>query len=246
MRVLLQPGFILHRRQYLNSSLLLEVLSRDYGRLSIVARGAASRRSKLKGLLQPFIPLILSWIGFGELKTLIAAEDSPYLAHKRIYLENNLLLSGMYLNELLVHLLPQHDPLPGVFNSYKEVLYSFMTSKQDVVELTLRLFEKRLLEELGYGLLLNQEANGTPLIPGGCYYYILDRGPVKASSNTIGIPISGRGLLALYNGTIELSLMQEVKALTRAAIDKYLCGRKLKTRQIYCQYITQKNKHTTV
>ena len=132
MRVLLQPSFILHHRSYLNTSLLLEVFSRDYGRLGIIARGAASPRSQLKGLLQPFVPLILSWTGLGELVTLTAAEgESGYLISLQ---QQNGVLAGLYANELLVRLLPRYDPLPELFSTYQTWLSELVTVSEEEPE----------------------------------------------------------------------------------------------------------------
>ncbi|HRE53835.1 MAG TPA: recombination protein O N-terminal domain-containing protein, partial [Candidatus Competibacter sp.] len=100
MRVLLQPAFVLHRRPYLNTSLLLEAFAREHGRLALVARGAMASRSRLKGLLQPFAPLLLSWSGAGELATLTAAEEAGH----PVTLPPNRVLAGLYVNELLVRL----------------------------------------------------------------------------------------------------------------------------------------------
>ena len=111
MRVLLQSSFVLHRRPYRDTSLLLEVFSQEYGRLGLVARGAVSPRSRWKGLLQPFAPLLLSWSGAGELATLTAAEE----AGCPIPLPPHRVLAGLYINELLLRLLPRLDPHPGLF-----------------------------------------------------------------------------------------------------------------------------------
>jgi DNA repair protein RecO (recombination protein O) len=239
MRILLQPSFILHRRSYLNTSLLLEVFSRDHGRLGIIARGAASPRSQLKGLLQPFVPLILSWVGLGELGTLTAAEgESRCLISLQ---QKNGMLAGLYANELLVRLLPRYDPLPELFATYQTLLSELMTAPNE--EPALRRFEKKLLEELGYGLMLDREAvSGVPIVPSGRYRYILDRGPFSINgTESGGILISGQGLLALHAGAlVDSSVLKEIKFLIRAALERQLCGRVLKTRMLYHRRIKSK------
>ncbi len=229
MRVLLQPAFILHRRPYLNTSLLLEAFSREQGRLGLVARGASAPRSRLKGLLQPFTPLLLSWTGAGELATLTGAEE----AGRPVPLPPNRVLAGLYVNELLVRLLPRQDAQPGLFAAYETVLAELATA--DGEEPPLRRFEKKLLEELGYGLTLDREAaSGVPIVAEERYRYVLDRGPLAASQSRTGVPISGRGLLALRDGILaDPAVLKEVKRLTRAALAEQLRGRTLKTRELY-------------
>lgn len=229
MRVLLQPAFILHRRPYRDTSLLLEILGQEHGRLGLVARGAAAPRSRWKGLLQPFAPLLLSWNGAGELATLTAAEE----ASRRLPLPPNRVLAGLYVNELLLRLLPRLDPHPGLFAAYANVLAELTMAPGE--EPPLRRFEKRLLEELGYGLALDCEAvSGAPIVAENQYCYVLDRGPLVADCVRTGVPISGRGLLALRDGILnDPTVLREVKHLTRAALAEQLRGRVLKTRELY-------------
>lgn len=229
MRVLLQPAFVLHRRPYRDTSLLLEVFSQDHGRLGLVARGAAAHRSRLKGLLQPFAPLLLSWSGAGELATLTAAEE----AGCPIPLPPHRVLAGLYINELLLRLLPRLDPHPGLFAAYQRLLAELAAVPGE--EPPLRRFEKRLLEELGYGLTLDCEAaSGAPIVAEEQYCYVLDRGPLAADRVQTGVPISGRGLLALRDGLLtDPAVLREVKRLTRAALAEQLHGQALKTRELY-------------
>lgn len=228
MRILLQPAFILHRRPYRNTSLLLEAFSRDHGCLGLVARGAMSSRSKLKGLLQPFTPLLLSWTGLGELATLTAAEDTRC----PVALPPDRVVAGLYANELLVRLLPRHDLQPAIFAAYTVLLSELADS---AVEPALRRFEKALLDHLGYGLMLDREADGGhPIVAEAHYRYVLDRGPLIASHNESGVPISGRGLLALRDGIlVDTAVLKEIKRLMRAALTAQLRGRPLKTRELY-------------
>lgn len=229
MRVLLQPAFVLHRRPYGNASLLLEVLGREHGRLGLVARNAVSPRSRLKGLLQPFTPLLLSWSGADDLATLTGAEEAGH----PVPLPPHRVLAGLYANELLVRLLPRLDPHPGLFAAYESLLAELAAVPGE--EPPLRRFEKRLLEDLGYGLTLDREAGGgAPIVAEEQYRYVLDRGPIMASRIEIGVPITGRGLLALRDGILsDPTVLKEVKRLTRAALAEQLRGRVLKTRELY-------------
>lgn len=229
MRILQQPAFVLHRRPYRDSSLLLEALSREYGRLGLVAQGAASARSRLKGVLQPFTPLLLSWSGAGDLATLKGGEE----AGRPFPLLQNRALAGLYVNELLVRLLPRQDIQPALFAAYETLLAELATALDE--EPPLRRFEKRLLEELGYGLSLDRTADSGQLIVAEAHYrYVLDRGPLAADRTQAGVPISGRGLLALREGILtDPAVLPEVKRLTRAALAEQLNGRALKTRELY-------------
>ncbi len=227
--LLLQPAFILHRRPYRDTSLLLEIFAQDYGRLGLVARGAATPRARWKGLLQPFAPLLLSWAGAGALATLTAAEDAvcptPFPPQR--------VLAGFYVNELLIRLLPRLDPYPQLFAAYGALLTELASGP--VEEAPLRRFEKQLLEELGYGLTLDREAvSGAPIVAEERYRYVLNQGPLAAHQTQVGIPISGRSLLALRHGIpADPEVLQEIKRLMRAALATHLQGRALKTRELY-------------
>lgn len=229
MRVLLQPAFILHRRPYRNTGLLLEAFGRECGRLGLVARSAVSPRSRLKGLLQPFAPLLLSWRGEGDLATLTGAEE----AGRPVPLPPDRVLAGLYANELLVRLLQRQDPQSGLYDAYENLLAELAAAPGE--EPALRRFEKRLLEDLGYGLSLDREAvSGQPIVAEAHYRYVLDQGPVVASRTETGVPITGRGLLALRDGILnDPTVLKEVKRLTRAALAEQLRGRALKTRELY-------------
>jgi len=228
MRVSLQPAFILHRRPYRNTSLLLEAFSRDHGRIGLVAQGLQAPRSRRRPLLQPFTPLLLSWSGKGELLNLSAAEDTG----PPIPVPPSRLFSGLYVNELLLRLLPRHDPYPGLFDPYRQALAALAADANQ--ECGLRLFERRLLAELGYGLMLECEAvGGEPIAPERIYRYVPEQGPVRAEQTQAGVLISGRSLLALGRGTLaDPTVLREVKHLTRAAIGAHLRGKPLKTREL--------------
>lgn len=234
MRVSLQPAFILHRQPYRDTSLLLEVWTFDYGRVGLVARGVRTQRSRWRSLLQPFLPLFLSWAGKGELPTLTGAEE----AGAAISLTSERIWSGFYVNELIWRLTKRHDPHPGLFAAYQQVLLAL--AQQTPQEVALRVFEKHLLSEIGYGLHLEREAlTGHPLKQDHTYFYVLDQGPISAATTQEGIPISGDGLLALHSeslNTQDRQILRETKRLTRAAINTQLQGRALKTRELLTEH----------
>ncbi len=218
MRVLLARTLILHRRPYRDTSLLVEAFSRDHGRIGLVARGANRGRARLRGLLRPFAPLLLSWSGRGELLTLIGAEEQQ----QALWLPAERLLSGLYLNELLIALLARYDPHSALFDDYWRTLASLAMAENE--EPVLRRFEVLLLARLGYGLQLEREADGhAPIQSGRIYRYVLERGPVPFAAGDGGIVISGHSLLSLAHGELaEPEVLREAKRLTRAALAVHL------------------------
>ncbi len=230
MRVMQQPAFVLHRHQYGESSLLLEIFTRDFGRLGVIAKGARRATSEYRSILNPFQPLLVNWAGKGDLATLTRAEaesQAYVLAGKRLF-------CGFYINELILRLLYRHDPHERLFIIYKTALCGLQ--EDAACEAVLRIFEKRLLAELGYGLVLDYEIEcRAPIVPGAAYLYILNRGPViLRDAGTHGVKLRGASLLALANETLTDSLvLQETKALLRAALAQYMGGKPLKTRQLF-------------
>ena len=226
-RVSLEAAWVLHHYPYRDSSLLVEVFSRDHGRVGLVARGARSPRSRWHSQLQILHPLLLSWNMRGELGTLTGAECRAIVpAH-----QGGKLLCACYINELLLRLLSRHDPHAALFAAYEQALAGLDLAE----ERALRYFEKHLLQELGYGLLLDSEfESGRPIDPAGLYEYRLEQGPVPCQrQGSEGIYLHGESLLALAGECLEeQQAYREVKKLTRAALSLYLGGRPLKTREV--------------
>ena len=225
MRVEQQPGFVLHARAWRETSLLLEVLSRDHGRVGLVARGVRSARARAsRNLLQPLTPLSLSWSGSGELATLASAEavGAPLL------LAGESLLCALYLNELVARLLPRNDALPQVFDAYAEALTRL--AQASAPAWTLRRFERDLLGHLGYGVVLDSEAeSGSPLRADGSYAYRTDAGPVPWHGVADGLRVRGSALLALANDRMpDAEDLQALRRLMRALITHHLDGAPLR------------------
>ena len=163
-RVALAPGYLLHHRPWRDTSRILEVLTREHGRLTLFARGVRGPNAKLAPVLQPFQLLLLSWSGRGEAPQLTGAERAAAAGP----LAQDRLLAAFYLNELLLKLTTPHDALPELFDHYHGTLEQLRGGTP--LEPALRVFEKRLLEVLGYGLDLSTEArSGRPLEPGAYY-----------------------------------------------------------------------------
>ncbi len=223
----LEPAYLLHRRPYRETSLLLEALTREQGRVGLVARGGRGPHSRRRALLQPFQPLLLSWSGRGELGTLRTAEPAgPSFA-----LTGDALFAGFYANELLLRCLQRQDPSPEIFDDYPRLLAGLAEGR---IEASLRGFEKRLLEALGYGLLLTHDVSGAPLDPDGHYRYELEQGPVSVTADAAGnLVFRGASLLALAGEHLpDAEALADAKRLLRACLALYLGDRPMKTREV--------------
>ena len=228
-RVSLQPAFILHGRDFRDTSRLLDVFTLDYGRVTLVAKGARSPRSKLQGILEPFTPLIISWSGKGDVQTLTGAES----VKTPINLSGKQVMSGYYINELLQRLMTVHDPHPELFEIYKATLENFSSDEEEVV---LRKFEKNLLLEIGYGLSLDIDCEkGTEVDRNKLYYYDIEKGPISIQNNTDDeFIISGQTLIDMSAGKFScLQSQKEAKKLMRIILSHHLGDKPLKTRSLH-------------
>lgn len=222
----LNAAFVLHHRPYRDTSRILDILSAEYGRLAIVARGVRGRRGPLASVLQPFTPLLVSWSGRGEMKTLNQAEAvGPALTLTGVNL-----YCAYYVNELILRLLGRSDPHPELFAHYQETLTG-LSGDADPAR-PLRLFEKRLLEALGYGLDLRSTRDGKPISADGSYRYRIEKGAEPVVAEEAGT-YSGQGLLSLRDERLDdPDSLLEARRLLRTALDYYLGDKPLKSRQI--------------
>jgi len=227
-RVELAPVFVLHHRPWRDTSRMLDILSRDHGRLTLFARGVRGPRSRTASLLQPFTPLLASWTGSGDAAQLTHVEAAAGAA---VGLPAAALLSGWYLNELLLKLTLRVDPQPAVFDSYAQALERLRTGPTPAP--ALRAFERDLLELLGYGLELRREARGgAPLRADAYYHFHADLGFVETPAGADNA-YAGRSLLALADDDLqEAPVLEDARRLMRAALDHALEGRELRTRAV--------------
>jgi len=232
MRVSLQPAYILHSRPYRDSSLLLEVLTAQQGRISLVARGARRRQRGGSGgaLLQPFTPLLLGFSGRTELKTLTATEA----AGRALQLRGERMFSGLYLNELLVRMLHRHDPHPRLFAAYAASLDALAGPGE--LDDILRRFEFALLAELGYGFALDLDGrSGEPVQAGEWYHYhpdcgLVARGPV---ADPVQPAFSGADLLSLAADDFNAGVRVTAKRLLRLVLATHLGDIPLRSRELF-------------
>lgn len=242
MRAWQQPAFVLHASQYGETSLLLEVFTRNHGRIGLIAKGARRTKSGMRALLSPFMPLVINWSGKGELPTLNGAESDG----NAIGLAGEALFCGFYMNELMVRLLHRYDPHDSLYDRYRAALPGLQDSAR--MAPTLRIFEKHLLQELGYGLLLEREAeSGSPVEPGVAYDYLPERGPVRAGAPEPGsVRLQGASLLALANEQFtDNRSLRESKNLMRACLARHLGDRPLHSRKLFRATQTDTEAETT-
>jgi DNA repair protein RecO (recombination protein O) len=228
-RVQNEPVWLLHHRDYQDSSRILELLSRDHGRLSVVARGSRSARSRLKGILRPFLPLQVSWVSRTDLGTLTGAE----LRGAPVSLYGDALLSGYYANELLLHLLHRHDPQPEIFRVYGSTIESLSGGRD--INAKLRTFEMELLRLLGYALNLDHDTESqAPLSAARSYVYLPEQGPAAASDASGPMTFSGGDLIAIREGDFSRpETLRSAGRLLREVIAFHLGGRELKSRKVF-------------
>jgi len=227
-RVNQQPGFILHSYPYKETSLIVDVFTRDYGRIALVAKGAKRPLSKLRGVLQTFQPLSLSWSGKAEIRTLITAEWVGGL----LPLEKSALLCGFYLNELLVKLVARDDPHPALFDHYVTTLNQL--AHQEPAPIVLRQFERALLKETGVaGDFTVCTSTRQPVDPDAEYVVDPESGPRAARAADSWPRVSGKTLLDMEREDYSDAATQaQSKALMRFLLAHHLGGSPLNTRQI--------------
>ncbi len=228
-----QRGFVLHRRAYSETSLLVDVFTEDTGRLSLLAKGARARRSAWKSVLQPFTPLLLRWSGKSGLKILTKAEPAAIT----LPLQQTALYSGFYVNELICRVLEQETAQPQLFQDYLRCLTE-LAGAPLAVEPVLRRFEFQLLQSLGYGVdFLHCAGSGQPIDENMTYRYREEQG-FMASLIKDNLTFYGRDLLAFEQRRFDDStVLQAAKRFTRLALKPYLGSKPLKSRELFSQHI---------
>ena len=227
-RVVGQPGFVLHSYPYKETSLIVDMFTRDYGRVGVVAKGAKRPLSKLRGVLQTFQPLSVSFSGKSELRTLIDAEWVGGM----LPLEKTALLCGFYLNELLVKLIARDDRHPALFDHYVSTLNQL--AHGEPAQIVLRKFERALLKETGVAADLGRcTTTRSPVEPAGSYVVDPERGPREAVPADVWPVVSGKTLLDMERDDyLDPATLAQSKQLMRFLLAHHLGGQPLNTRQI--------------
>ncbi|MGR8951965.1 MAG: DNA repair protein RecO [Gammaproteobacteria bacterium] len=228
-RVLLQPAYILQQRSYRETSLIIDAFTRDFGRVSVLAKGVKKARSKTQALLQPFNPLHLTFAGKSELKTLTDVE----LAGSVQPLHGLTLYCGFYVNELTAGFLHRDDPHPDVFADYSRCLVELRG--QAAYEAVLRNYELNLIERTGYGLHLAYDFfHDRPVDPQKKYHLNADLSPVEAGDGIY----TGKTLQAIQARNFsEPVVLAEAKVLLRSVLNIHLQGKPLNSRKVLNEII---------
>lgn len=223
-----QPAFVLHSYAWRETSLIVEVFSRDFGRVALVARGAKRPTSHFRGLLSSFNPLSVGWSGRNDIKTLVRADWLGGMQPLR----GDALLAAFYANELLVRLLARLDPHERLFGGYVELLRAL--SHDGRHDASLRTFELDLLADIGYAVPLDRTANGAPIDAQARYRFDPEHGAHVTGSGDDNAAVSGRTLLAMAARAFDdEQVASEAKALLRRVIRYHLGGKPLNTRRIF-------------
>lgn len=226
----MHPGYLLHARDYRDTSLLVELFTPAGGRMSAVARGARSNRRgySQRAVLQPFQPLWIELSGHGELKTLRQAEARA----SAVSLQRQGLLSGLYVNELLCRLLHRDDPHPDLFDDYERVLPALLNL--DYLDIALRHFELRLLEALGYGIDLSIDASGVNIAAEAFYSFDANSGLMRVVATTSSLAaFHGADILDFLAQNYSAAARRTLKHLCRAALQPHLGGKPLRSRSLF-------------
>jgi DNA repair protein RecO (recombination protein O) len=219
-----QPAYILHQQNYRESSLIIDALTRDLGRISLIAKGVRKAKSKTAGLLRPFVSLSLSTVGKADLKTLTDAE----MLGRANELTGIACYCGFYVNELVCNFLHKDDPHPEVFQDYQECLSQL--AQGGPCEAALRIFELNLMDNIGYGVQLGYDLrHEKPIASNKKYLFNKDDGLVEDSDGQF----SGLALQAMQQRQFDDPLvLSEAKMLMRIVIDSHLQGKQLKSRSV--------------
>ena len=227
-RIQQQPAFVLHHRPFRDSSQILDIVTRDHGKIALVARGSRGSKSRLAGVLRPFSPLRVSWVARSDLGTLTGAEA----AGVPLGLQGDAVLSAFYVNELLLNFLHRHDPQPEIYALYAEVIGA-LGSTNDFAR-CLRSFELELLSLLGYAVNFQCES-GTQrtLEPQRNYEYRVEQGPVPVQRSEGAMVFAGDVLISIQAQEFDKpDVLRAAGRLLRAVIAHHLGGKELKSRKV--------------
>lgn len=230
MRDQLVPAYILHQRAYRDTSLILDIFTREQGLIAAVAKGARRPKSPFRSALQPFTPLLAATVGRRDLLTLTRLDVDHYVPR----LNGNRLVAGFYLNEILMRVLPRAEPHEGLYDAYAQALVALQHTD---IATTLRLFELALLKDAGYELMLDQDADsGEAVKPDARYLYIIEHGPVQVEQHSKqgGLIIQGETLIALSRGQLEKpEQLKQARQLLAQALKPLLGSKPLQSRALW-------------
>ena len=238
MRIDQQPAYVLHARPYRETSLLLECLTREHGRLGVVARGVRSERGRLlRSQLEPFQSLALDLSMRGELATLRSADVLAGSSRLR----GDAAMAGLYLNELVVRFTERQDPCPALFDAYAATLVRL--GGGEPLAWTLRRFERDLLDALGYALQLEFEADsGEPVVAERLYRYDVEQGPLRMPAGDVRT-VRGADLLGLaHDRAPDAAGLATLRGMMREVIRFHLGGGELRAWRVLSMALASRNR----
>ena len=229
----LQPAYVLHSRPYRETSLLVDIFSRDFGLVPTVAKGIRGKKGGRRATLQPFRRLRCAWTGKGELVNLIKFENEG-LAFEYA---KEVLYSGFYLNELLMRLLHRYDPHELLFDAYAQVLKNLQ--EPETLEVNLREFEFLLLNELGYGIDFSWDINDEAITSDGLYQLTTQQRFMQITPNqdVDANTFLGAELMAIAKQDWQhKDILKQAKRLTRLSLSPLLGNKPLQSRALFRSY----------
>ena len=225
-------AFVLHSQNYRETSLILDLLTLEMGRFSVVAKGARSSKANFRGRLQPFTPILLGAVGHKELRTMTSVDFSE----ASYDLKGKNLLFGLYVNELLYRLLGRFEPLDALFAEYRHLLDGLAGSERGIEQV--RIFELRLLEELGYGINFEFDAGSGSRVENDSYYnYVIHEGFYRSPMADSDL-FQGRELLSIANRELSMIDQNRLRNLTRQSLAVLLGDKPLKSRALFKGLVT--------
>lgn len=224
MKIIGQPAFVLHARAWRETSFIVEVLTQDFGRLALVARGmTGAKKHNQRAALQPMQFIRLDYQLKGEMASMQQVETLDVAPR----LQGDNLLATFYIHELLLKLLPRQDAAHEVFELYRETR-SRLAANEDLAW-TLRRFERDLLQAIGVGFAFDLTHDSQPLDPAARYHLDVEHGPVRDNRHSAGT-VSGAALIALANDKMPINeQLQELRAALRVLIKEQLGNVELKS-----------------
>tara|TARA_B100000959_G_scaffold284702_1_gene357086 strand:+ start:1629 stop:2357 length:729 start_codon:yes stop_codon:yes gene_type:complete len=226
-----EPAYLIHQRPFSESSQIINLFSRHFGRVDLIAKGSKRPKSKFKSFLQPFMPILVSWSGRSQLKTLRSIDLNT---QRKTTLPNKQLMSAFYLNELILSLLITMDPYPDLFDCYALTIDKL--SDVDFSESVLRTFEIKLLSQIGYAINFQTEGMSSNYIDAEqVYRFVVEEGFVRSHSTTPHDSlIKGSIIKAIDRGDYSTpQVLKAAKRITRKSIKYHLSGKELNTKKVF-------------
>ena len=225
-----EPAYLIHQRPYSETSQIINLFSRHYGRVDAIAKGSKRPKSKFKSFLQPFSPILVSWSGRSQLKTLRSVDIN---SGKQSNVSRKHLMSAFYLNELILSFLTTADPYPDLFDAYSLAINNL--SNADSSEIILREFEIELLTEIGYAINFRTEAMSSKKIePNLLYRFVAGEGFVSSVTSSAREKLmKGSVIHAIDQGDFaDPQTLSIAKRIIRESVKYHLSGKELNTKKV--------------